>query len=247
MELLILCAALLPAALLLLYITRADSIQPEPKSALAKAFCWGIASTILTLIIVPFITFFYEAPDEGGNLFDAFWSSFMEAAVPEEFAKWICLYLCVRKNKYFDENVDGIVYAACVGLGFAAFENIFYVLGDEDWISTSIMRGVFAVPGHFLDAVLMGYFFSLWWFKKDSKSGFLMFAAPILAHGLYDFICFGSEVSEFIGAFSIPAIIYLLLKLRKTGLNMISKLKAEDSEMMASVSIDDDNESSSNA
>lgn len=49
--------------------------------------------------------------------------SLLFAAIPEELAKLFMLWLLLRKNPFFDEHFDGIVYAVCIGLGFAALEN----------------------------------------------------------------------------------------------------------------------------
>lgn len=60
-------------------------------------------------------------------MFYAIRLSFFGAAILEESAKLFMLWLLLRKNKYFGERVDGIVYAVCVSLGFAALENVMYL------------------------------------------------------------------------------------------------------------------------
>lgn len=79
---------------------------------------------------------------EGGQPSDLLGTTvmaFFVAAVPEESFKLLALWLVLRKNPFFDEHYDGIVYAVCVGLGFAALENIFYVLGNEEnWIGVAV-------------------------------------------------------------------------------------------------------------
>lgn len=92
----------------------------------------------------------------------AFTDAFIMAAIPEELAKFVMLWLLLRNNPYFDEHFDGIVYAVCIGMGFAGFENVLYLFDNyESWISVGIARAMFAVPGHFLTAVIMGYYYSL--------------------------------------------------------------------------------------
>mgnify|MGYP006391493201 CR=1 FL=1 len=58
-------------------------------------------------------------------------TAFFGAAIPEEIAKFFMLWLLLRKNPYFDEKMDGIVYAVCVSLGFAALENIFHTIHNQ--------------------------------------------------------------------------------------------------------------------
>lgn len=58
-------------------------------------------------------------------------TAFFGAAIPEEIAKFFMLWLLLRKNPYFDEKMDGIVYAVCVSLGFEALENIFHTIHNQ--------------------------------------------------------------------------------------------------------------------
>ena len=82
--------------------------------------------------------------------------AFFGAAIPEEIAKLFILWLVLRNNKFFDEKMDGIVYAVCVSLGFAALENIMYLfLHSESFITVGISRAFFAVPGHFCFGILI--------------------------------------------------------------------------------------------
>ena len=57
----------------------------------------------------------------------SFHQSFFEAAIPEEVAKFVMLYLLVWKSKELNHHYDGIVYSVFVSLGFALIENILYV------------------------------------------------------------------------------------------------------------------------
>lgn len=58
-------------------------------------------------------------------------TAFFGAAIPEEIAKFFMLWLLLRKIRYFDEKMDGIVYAVCVSLGFEALENIFHTIHNQ--------------------------------------------------------------------------------------------------------------------
>ena len=90
------------------------------------------------------------------DLFDTTIQAFFVAALPEESFKLLALWLLLRKNPYFDEHFDGIVYAVCVGLGFAAVENVFFVVGEEgNWMGVAVNRALLAVPGHYAFAVVL--------------------------------------------------------------------------------------------
>lgn len=178
--------ALIPVVFLLVYIYRKDMERPEPWPCLLKALGFGVLSCFVTLLVtlpLPIIA--------DGSFFGAIYSAFFTAAIPEEGAKMLMLWLLIRKMKEFDEPFDGIVYAVCIGMGFAGFENILYLLEDEDFISLGIMRGLTAVPGHFSFAVIMGYFFAAAYFgsaASRTRNLLLAYVVPVVVHGLYDFM-----------------------------------------------------------
>ena len=138
--LVVLLTAIAPVAVLMWWVNRKDSSRPEPPMMLAKGFFLGLLSVFLSLgfsqIISGLGLSFIDSTSLEGQVAEAFFG----AALPEETAKLIMLWLFLRRNKYYDEYFDGIVYAACVGLGFAGFENIFYLVGEEEWLSVGMVR-----------------------------------------------------------------------------------------------------------
>lgn len=108
------------------------------------------------------------------------------------------LWLLLRKNPYFDEKMDGIVYAVCVSLGFAALENVLYLFSNvEDFLSVGISRAIFAVPGYFCFGILMVYYYSLakFYSRASMRNKALILITPIIVHGLYDSIIFIADVT----------------------------------------------------
>lgn len=232
---LILLAALAPIAILAYYIYRRDKFQKEPVKELLKAFGMGILSIPVSLLISTPLEFagFYSM--ETQTLLDAVKLSFLGAAIPEEIAKFLMLWLFVRKSRCFDENVDGIVYASVVSLGFAAVENILYLVTNyESWISVGITRALFSVPGHFFFGVLMGYYYSLFRFYPAAgrKVKWLVLGAPILAHGLFDTVLFSVEVLPGLSAALMIAFILLCNSLRKRASRSIAEHLERDSEKL---------------
>ncbi len=226
--LLILLAALAPVAILLWYIYFKDSLQPEPTRLLIKAFWFGVLSVFVVFVTVfPLQLLTGFGLDESETISDAFVNAFCTAAIPEEAAKLIVLWLFLRKNPYFDEHFDGIVYAVCIGMGFAAFENILYLFQSYDsWIPVAIVRALFAVPGHFLYAVIMGYYYSLWYFriKRNWQTFIMILLGPILAHGIYDGILFSMDLDESLSVVLFFPFLFFFNKLRKIGKKHIAEL-----------------------
>ena len=124
---------------------------------------------------------------------------------------------------------DGIVYAVCVGLGFAAFENLMYVVGVGDWLSTAILRALLAVPGHYAFAILMGYYYSVYHFVDHSpKVAACVLLVPIIAHGAYDAIAMSGMINQYIGGLSFFVLIYFCVKMHKVARKKLLALKEVD-------------------
>lgn len=189
--------ALIPALVLIFYVVWRDRLHPEPGGQLVKAFFMGFLTIPLALLFASLIgqIFMLLPPIEGVGALLV--TSLMQAAIPEESAKLLILWLFLRRCRHFDEHMDGIVYAVCVGMGFATVENILYVTGSGPQflkvLSVGISRAFLAIPGHFAFAVIMGYFYSLASFKgKQTHRKYMLMAwgFPVLAHALYDFLLF---------------------------------------------------------
>ena len=222
----ILLTALLPIAILVYYIYHKDKKSPEPTGQLVKAFLFGILSVPVSFCLsIPFgIIGLY--PIETTSILGSISTAFFGAAIPEEIAKFVMLWLLLRKNRYFDEKMDGIVYAVCVSLGFAALENIMYLFSNaESYLSVGIARAIFAVPGHFCFGILMGYYYSLAKFypKTPKKNKALILAAPIIVHGLYDSILFIINVTPAISGILLIVFLIFCHKMWKYGSKSIQE------------------------
>ena len=208
--LLILTVALLPAIALLYYIWKKDK-QKEPTSWLLKAVVGGAAICIPVAILEMGIsTVLFGEDANPTNVLGTTAMAFFDAALPEETFKLLVLWIVLRKNPYFDEHFDGIVYAVCVGLGFAAVENVGYVMSDEDnCVSVAIARSLLAVPGHYAFAVLMGYYYSIYHFVDHTPK-------------------VSSMVNEYIGGVCSLVLIYFCVKMHKVARTKVLALLHHD-------------------
>lgn len=212
-------SALLPAVLILFYIFKQD-VFPEPKKIVFKTFLFGCATTLGLRLLITDIDTFSETYLKGEtyNFFD----SFFRAAFLEEFFKLIVLiFFCTRKVE-FDEPMDGIVYGVAASLGFAAYENISYILYTSSGPSyeIAVIRAFTAVPMHALCGVTMGFFISQTLYEKRFNFVylFLSLAVPVFMHGLYNFSWgspnLSSAIPNFILLISFSRALYLLRKLK---------------------------------
>ncbi len=186
-------AAVGPAAALMFYIYKKDNVEKEPTRLLLKLAAFGalsgIAAMVLENIADPVIQAAYDPVYEPFGYAVA--DSFIGVALMEEIAKYLFLKWGSWKSPEFNYRFDGIVYAVCVSLGFAALENLMYVVGFG--LEIAPYRAVLSIPGHMSFGVVMGYFYgrarhwSNWGDARMSRlDRFLGVAMATLMHGFYD-------------------------------------------------------------
>src|SRR5256714_9296444 len=108
---------------LALWIAR---FEPEPPWTLATAFFWGALVAIFIAFVLNTLGGTIVGVALGDNAGELF-ASVISAPIVEESSKALVLFgLFFWKRDEFDGVIDGIVYAAMVGLGFAMTENIQY-------------------------------------------------------------------------------------------------------------------------
>ena len=206
--------AAVPALALIFYVYWYDRKHPEPALQLLKGFVFGILSIgLLEILFRCFPSYFHWAMNGEETVFGKIQHAYFKAAIPEEFVKLVMLCLLLWKNRHFNERLDGILYAVCVGMGFAAFENVEYVFtSGRQWGNVVAARAVLAVPGHYIDAVIMGYFYSVARFSpangiKRAWQLLLIILVPVLLHGSYD------SITMTMSLHSLGTAIYIILVL----------------------------------
>ena len=218
---LLVCSALFPAIALAIYVYKKDRAEKEPIELLLCLFFFGISScfpamhletALLTVIDSSFGVTAQSLvfPNLKTYLLYEFFTNFVGIALVEEGLKWLFLFFFTRKNKNFNSLFDGVIYAVFVSLGFAAYENVLYVL--KYGFQTAIARAIMSVPGHMFFGVIMGYYYTVWNVYEKArkqelslmKAGVIKpdknlfsgnklllasFLVPVFVHGLYDFCC----------------------------------------------------------
>src|SRR5690606_32179849 len=101
------------------------------------------------------------------------------------------------RQKEFDEPYDGIIYGAFISLGFAAIENILYVV--EVGVSVALLRMFTAVPAHASFGIIMGYYFGMAWQHKNKAFSYKMkgLLSAIILRGFYYFFLMQQLYPEF--------------------------------------------------
>ena len=188
---LVLIPALLPVISILIYIYRADKKEREPINFILKILLLGAVFALPCAAIESGMEVILKSIYDPETLKYAFMENTIGVALIEELSKWLVFMIFVWKNDNFDYTFDGIVYAATASLGFAAIENVMYVMnfGPE----VSVGRAIFAIPGHTTFGIFMGIYLSRAKMRRVKKHPgiiphILALAVPTVIHGLYDFL-----------------------------------------------------------
>ncbi|MGY0392249.1 PrsW family intramembrane metalloprotease [Bizionia sp. KMM 8389] len=198
--------AIAPVFIIILYIYLKDKYEKEPKLLLFYAFLFGaFVSVILTSLLYILVDAFVLLDES--SVLQMFIRAFFIVGFTEEFSKYIIVRYYAQPKEAFNEPFDGIVYSVMVSMGFAATENIMYVL--EGGFQTAFLRAFTAVPAHATFAILMGFFMGKAKFSKNRRFlNLIGLLSAIIFHGAYDFFLFidfipgvwvGAFVSLFIG------------------------------------------------
>src|SRR5581483_8047753 len=117
----------------------------------------------------------------------------------EEAIKILVIAAVSAWRKPFTDPMDTVVYGAAAGLGFAAYENLAYLVQHADmWRSLAALRSVLTVPFHGALGVIAGAYLAIarsgtalgaHRFNRDwarTSSYALMLAGPVALHAGFD-------------------------------------------------------------
>jgi len=190
-------AAVAPALLILWLVVAADE-RPGPPAKVWTAFFLGAASiSLLGLIRTPFMSIL-TAPENP-------WAaqalhSLFGVALPEETVKILVIAMVSAWRKPFTNSTDTVVYGAAAGLGFAAYENLAYLVQHVDmWQSLAALRSVLTVPFHGALGIIAGAYLAIarsgaalgaHRYNRDwarITNWILVLAGPVGLHAAFDF------------------------------------------------------------
>ena len=225
---------IVPSILILLYFFLSDRFK-EPKGTIALVFFLGILICLPAGIINDFM---YNNFNDGSELSEKLYSSFLGPAWSEELLKFAILYFIILKRNEFNEPMDGLVYGVTVSLGFATYENYTYVYEwavaiakEEDFSAeafsylVALGRSYPAIPLHGFNGAVMGYYFGMYAFTGNKNYLALSLALPYLFHGFYNYLLFPN--SMVIIVILVIFSIYLHNELKKK-----QKLKQKEKEQI---------------
>ncbi|ASJ06715.1 PrsW family intramembrane metalloprotease [Thermococcus pacificus] len=212
-----------PALAILWYLYHADRYEPEPRRYVIGTFILGgtlsvgiayILEGVLTVggMIKPLLpaTAFYVA---------------LVAGLVEEPSKALAIRWPYKRGQ-MDGIMDGLVYGAAAGLGFAATENFMYGLG---WgLGVTITRAFLTPFAHATWSAIIGVGYGL---KAEGKINSVghYFLLAIFLHFIWDYYAF---LSASVPAYNIVLIVLIGVNLAILRYFMIAGLAEDRSRLL---------------
>jgi RsiW-degrading membrane proteinase PrsW (M82 family) len=190
-------AAAIAPALLLLWLVIAANERPGPPAMVWAAFVLGAVSiSLLGFARAPFAPML--------NVTELPWlalilQSVFGIAAPEELVKIAAIAAVAAMRRKPADPMDTVVYGAAAGLGFAAYENLAYLMQHADiWRSLAVLRSVLTVPFHGALGIIAGAYIAIarsgtalgahrnarGWARI--RNHVAIFAVPIALHASFD-------------------------------------------------------------
>ena len=174
----------IPALGLAAYVYYSDVTTGEPLSLLVATFLLGVLTANFAAVLNSLLgPTFRSIAVVGSVLF-----FFLVVAPVEEAVKLLAVRLYAYRSSSFDAVVDGAVYGAMAGLGFATIENSLYIaqqLGENVDFGLGLIGAgdgiafvrALAGPGHVIYSAFAGYYLGLAKFNREN-------AGPIVIKGI---------------------------------------------------------------
>lgn len=190
--------ALFSLLVIALVMFLADRWDPQPFPLLVVAVLWGAAIAAFASYWINSFNSFLTYVVTGSEAAVAFVGPVISAPLVEETTKGLgLLLLMILARRYFNGPLDGMIYGALIGGGFAFTENILYYTrglesdGGFAVLILFIMRGVLNIFGHAIytsaTGVIVGFVARKW----GTVMGFLVFIPALipgmLLHAIWNF------------------------------------------------------------
>lgn len=225
--------AVVPVPVYVWLALRVDRFEPEPLPMLAWAFVWGASGAAFIALVVNTAGQAIIGDSFGSDVGELYGSS-ISAPVVEESAKAAILFGIYRwRRAEFDGILDGIVYAAMVGLGFAMTENVLYyghaaAEGGVPLAATFFLRGVMAPFVHPVFTAMTGIGLGI--AASSTRRGVRLVApaagllAAITLHSLWNTAAGVSDGTAFFGVYGLVMlpilgllVVVVVLQLKREG------------------------------
>ncbi len=206
-------AAMLPALFFTTVVYWADRYEKEPLWLLSATFLWGAIPSILIALFTNALLsapFYYLVDQPAADMLAAA----TIAPLVEESAKALVLVLIFfRWRQEIDSPLDGIIYGAMVGIGFAMVENIFYYVaiyedgGATAWSGAVLVRGFVFGLNHALYTAITGLGIAIARLSTDRVVRIVAplagWSAAVILHALHNYAVLLNNSLAFLGVVAL--------------------------------------------
>lgn len=176
-----------------------DLYEREPLSLVLGAVAWGaVAAT--TMAGIANEGWGFVVARLGGPEFASRWTAALTAPITEELVKVAGVVLIAQfATDEVDDEMDGFVYGAMVGLGFAVVEDVLYFVAVFGGTTSGVLAGFYVrvvssgLYGHVLYTGLSGMGVAVfvsrrdeWTLRARTLAALGLFASAALGHFLWD-------------------------------------------------------------
>lgn len=175
-------AAIIPTIFFITVIYWFDHYEKEPTWLLTAAFLWGAVPSIIAAFILNTIVGLPLYFILGPGLADATSATLIAPPVEETLKGLALIGILFIWRHELDSPLDGIIYGAMVGMGFAMIENVYYFLnvyaqgGVEEWGINIFIRAFIFGLNHALFTSFTGLGIAV---ARLSRRNLVRFAAPV--------------------------------------------------------------------
>jgi len=135
---------LLPSLIWLYFLLKEDATHPEPKTLIALAFVAGMVGVALALPAEQYAKFLLD---------DKILSITISWSLIEEILKYAMAAIFILWRNAVDETPDYVIYMITVALGFAAVENMLFLLSPL--LDGDLASGFFTGNLRFIGSTLL--------------------------------------------------------------------------------------------
>ena len=191
---------LLPIAFWLIFFLWQDIKKPEPLKWILILFSLGVLISPLVWFLENYFLKLLKIDNVSALPFIISVFVCLVIALIEELTKFFTANIALKKNKYFDEAIDAMIYLIVLSLGFGTVENILVSIGNilNYWQNINLGLGVFSTIQiislrfiganllHALSAGIIGYFWALKLIYQKKRYLNLGLFLGILLHWLFN-------------------------------------------------------------
>lgn len=188
-------ASIVPAGAIAVYVWRSDVTTGQSLKSLVVTFLLGFLLAGFAAVVNSTMRGAFEVLGALGlALF-----FYLVVAPIEETVKWLAIRMYGYRREEFRAVLDGAVYGAVAGLGFATIENTIYITQQylqavgstaaplARTVETAAIR-TFAGPGHVIYSAFAGYYLGLAKFNPDDRGPIVIkgLLIAVVLHGTYN-------------------------------------------------------------